>query len=364
MKRWKVAIMGCGMIAQDIYIPQLRDIPKAELAAVCDINPERARECAEKFQVPNWYSDYDELLANCEFDILMDTASIPAHHEINMKALKAGKHLYSQKPAGLTVEQVTEQIEAAKEAKVKFSASPIHMIRPDIKKVREIVANGTIGKVTMIRVHASHGGPEYFQYRDADPSWFFKPGAGALFDMGVHGITMATAIMDRPAKEVGCMAAVSEPERTVRSGAYDGKKIKSDMIPDNYLITLDWGDGCIGIIDTGFCQKASTVNMLEVYGTLGTVTILGELKIGEGDGVRLYLDDPEKKVRGWMDPLPQMYPDKEFHQADCIADLIEAIENDTATGLPPEHARHVIDILCTIPKAIEEKKILPLHTEF
>ena len=95
---------------------------------------------------------------------------------------------------------------------------------------------------------------------------------------------MATAVIG-PAKEVGCMATISEPERTVRSGAFDGKKIKSDMLPDNYLITLDWGDGCIGIIDTGFCQKASTVNMLEVYGTHGTVTILGELTIGQGEGV-------------------------------------------------------------------------------
>ena len=119
MKKWKIAIMGCGMIAQDIYIPQIKKMPKAELAAVCDINAARAKECAEKFAIPQWYSDYDELLEKCEFDILMDIASIPAHHEINMKALKAGKHLYSQKPVGLSVEQVTEQIEAAKEAHVK-----------------------------------------------------------------------------------------------------------------------------------------------------------------------------------------------------------------------------------------------------
>ena len=363
MRKWKVAIMGCGMIAQEIYIPQMRRIEKAELVAVCDINADRAKEVAEKFHVPQWYGGIDELLEKCEFDILMDTASIQAHHEINMKALRAGKHLYSQKPIALTVEEVTEQIEAAKAANVKFSASPIHMIRPDIQKVREIIQSGAIGKVTMVRVHASHGGPEYFQFRDADPSWFFKPGAGALYDMGVHGITMATAVMG-PAKEVGCMAAISEPERTVRSGAFDGKKIKSDMLPDNYLITLDWGDGCIGIIDTGFCQKASTVNMLEVYGTHGTVTILGELTIGQGEGVRLYVDDPAIKVRGWMDPLPVTEPDREFEQCECLADLIEAIEQDKQTGLTPEHARHVIDILCTIPKAIEEKRILPLHTEF
>ena len=139
MKKWKVAIIGCGMIAQEIYIPQMSHIEKAELVAVCDINADRAKEVAEKFHVPQWYGGMDELLEKCEFDILMDTASIQAHHEINMKALKAGKHLYSQKPIALMVDEVTEQIEATKQANVKFSASPIHMIRPDIQKVREIV---------------------------------------------------------------------------------------------------------------------------------------------------------------------------------------------------------------------------------
>lgn len=124
MKTWKVALIGCGSIAESIYIPQMAHIPQTELVAVCDIIPERAQKYAERFHVPQWYPNIDELLAHCDFDILMDTASIPAHHEINMKALQAGKHLYSQKPVGLTVEQVTEQMEAAQKAGVKFAASP------------------------------------------------------------------------------------------------------------------------------------------------------------------------------------------------------------------------------------------------
>ena len=52
------------------------------------------------------------------------------------------------------------------------------------------------------------------------------------------------------------------------------------------------------------------------------------------------------------------------NRTEILNSVIEAIETDTETGLTPEHARHVIEILCTIPKAIEEKRILPLHTEF
>ena len=362
MKKWKVALIGCGMIAEGIYIPEMKNIPEAELVAVCDILPERAEAYAQRFNVPNWYTSIDELLEKGDFEILMNVTSIQAHHEINMKALKAGKHLYSQKPVGITVDEVTAQIEAAKAAGVKYSASPIHMIRRDIQLVRKLINDGVIGKVSMVRCHVSHGGPEYFQYRDVDPSWFYEPGAGALYDMGVHGIGMTTGIMG-PAKEVSCMAAISEPDRTIRSGAFDGKKIASDKMYDNYLISLNWGDGAIGIVDTGFCQKASTVNQLEIYGNLGTITILGQIRIGEGDGVRMYLDSPDLKIRGWIDPMPQTMP-KKFYQCECLKDLISAIENDTETGLRPEHARHIVEILNTIPEAAEQKKTISLKTTF
>lgn len=364
MKKWKVALVGCGDIAGSIYIPQMAGFPNVELVAVCDIIPERAQEYAQRFHVPAWYPNIDALLAGCDFDILMDTASIPAHHELNMKALQAGKHLYSQKPVGLTVEQVSQQIAAAQAAGVKFAASPIHPLRPDIMDVKEMIDRGVIGKVTMVRAHTAHGGPEHFQYREADCSWFFQPGAGALYDMGVHGLTMAVAVLG-PAKEVACTAVVSQPERRVRTGAFDGKVLKTDYLPDNYIVTLNWGNGTIGVVDAGFTQLASTVNMLEVYGTKGTLTILGQVKIGEGDGVRLYLDSPELKVRGWMEPLSQDRPPREeFRQCECLLDLIRAIETDTQPVLDPQIARHVVDIMCTIPQAVQEKRTLPLHTVF
>jgi len=292
----------------------------------------------------------------------MNITSIPLHHEINMKALNAGKHLYSQKPIALTVEEATAQIEAARKANVKYSASPIHMLRPDILYVKKMIEDGVIGKVSVVRCSVSHGGPEYFQYRSADCSWFYESGAGALVDMGVHGITMTTGVLG-PAKEVACTAAITEPDRTIRSGAFNGKKIKSDKMPDAYLITLDWGNGCIGIIDTGFFQKATTVNSLEIYGTHGTITILGQLKIGQGDGIRVYIDNKEQNLRGWVDPMPQEMP-KAFYQCQCLEDLIRAIEEDSDTGLRPEHARHVLEILNAIPQAVKTKSAITLKTRF
>lgn len=191
-----------------------------------------------------------ELIENCDFDIAIDSSSIQAHHEINMAVLSAGKHLISQKPAAPTVELLTEQIELAKKMGVKFACAPVHPMRYDLNVAKGIMAEGTIGDPYYAKCNLSHGGPEYFQYRAADPSWFFEPGAGALVDMGVHGLQIVTSIFG-PAKRFSCMAKVTTPVREVRSGAYDGKKIKSDKIPDQYIISLDFGGNKMALVDTG-----------------------------------------------------------------------------------------------------------------
>ena len=119
-RKWRVAVIGSGSFANWQYFPHIAQTANAECAAACDIIPERARDAAEKYGIPRWFSSVEELLDWGEFDIAIDAASIPAHHEINMAVLQAGKHLISQKPAAPTVEQMTQQMEAAKKAGVKF----------------------------------------------------------------------------------------------------------------------------------------------------------------------------------------------------------------------------------------------------
>lgn len=359
MKTWKVALAGCGAIAAATYLPYTHRFPNVEMVAVCDILPDRAQAYAQRFNVPHWYPSVEEMLEQCDFDILMDTATIQAHYDINMAVLRAGKHLYSQKPVGLTVEQVTDMIEMARKMNVKFSASPIHMIRPDIRWAKQMIDDGTIGKVSMIRCSASHGGPEYFQFREVDPTWFFRPGAGALYDLGVHALHLVTGLLG-PARSVGCMAAVSEPARTARSGAFDGMQIRADELDDNYLITLDFGNATLGMVDTGYCSKAQRTPEMEVYGTLGTICFTSDPKAP----LDVYVDVPDRKIRGWTKPYLQKIKDLDFFQCMCLKDLIDAIEQDRPVGLPPEHARHVVEIMCKIPIAAKEQRVLPLTTTF
>lgn len=361
-KTWKVAVIGCGHFADSQYFPNISKEADAVCVAAVDIAEERAIAACEKYGIPHHYKNVYELIENCDFDIAIDAASIQAHHEINMAVLHAGRHLVSQKSAAPTVEMLSEQIALAKAKGVKMNCALIHPMRYDLNIAKQMIADGAIGSVYYAKCSMSHGGPEYFQYRDADPSWFFEPGAGALVDMGVHGLQIVTTVFG-PAKKIACMAAVTTPNRTVRSGAFNGKRIASDKIPDQYVITLDFGPGKMAVVDTGFSQKATKAPQLEIYGDKGTISFTKPYMTNPVPEV--YMDCPEKGIRGWMTPMEWENPPKKLNsQCCCLRDLIDAVENQKEPVLSPEQARHILEIMCKIPEAVETGAAVALQTTF
>ena len=361
-KTWKVAVIGCGGFSHGQYLPYIRKEANADIVAVVDTNEENAKRACEEFQVPAYYTNVDDLIANCDFDIAIDAAIIQEHHNINMKILQAGKHLISQKTAAPTVEMLTEQIEMAKKMNVKFACVPVHPLRYDLNTAKQWIEDGVIGDAYYIKCNMSHGGPEYFQYRKVDPTWFFEEGAGALIDMGVHGLQIVTTIFG-PAKRVACMAKNTCPTRKVRSGAFDGKMIKTDKLPDQYVITLDFGDNKMAVVDTGFSQRASKSPLMEIFGYKGTICFNEPYMTNPTPEV--FVDDHEKGIRGWMKPMMGVNPPKKLiSQCCCLGDLVDAIENDKEPVLSAMHARHVLEIMCKIPEAIESGKTIDLETTF
>src|SRR3974390_2574603 len=90
----KVAEIGCGNVSGS-YLPNLTGNPHIEVVAVCDIILDRAKQRAQRFQVPNVYPNIDELLGGVPFDLLVNTTSMPSHYPVNKKALEAKRHVWS-----------------------------------------------------------------------------------------------------------------------------------------------------------------------------------------------------------------------------------------------------------------------------
>jgi predicted dehydrogenase len=356
MEKVKVGLVGCGVIANSSYLPGIVATPTAELVAVCDIVEERAKAAAEQFGASQVYTDLDEMLEQSGIEFLVNTTHIQAHYEVNLKALQAGKHVYSEKSMTNTVEEATTLIEEAERRNLKLGAAAATMLGIINQKIRELIEQGEIGKVAFAIARHSHESAAYFPYWATDPTWFFKPGGGPLLDLGVYGLHTLTGILG-PAKRVTCLAGISDPVRYVRGGPYQGKRIEVET-EDNILLMLDFGNATFAFVDGTFCVRAQTGPRLEIYGSKGTLSVPG---MREGPPLKLYREELDSGIRGWT-TVEQPQANDWFTGA--IGHMIECILEDKQPVVSAEHARHVIEIMNTCYDAAQKGCTLELETTF
>ena len=110
MKEVRIGLVGAGAIAHELHLPAYEKAKEqgVTLAAICDIDIERAKAAAEKYGVPNYYASVEEMLANCELDGVDVCTWNAAHVPVCIAAAKAGKHVMCEKPAAMTVEELRE----------------------------------------------------------------------------------------------------------------------------------------------------------------------------------------------------------------------------------------------------------------
>jgi predicted dehydrogenase len=233
------------------------------------------------------------------------------------------------------------------------------MLRPTVQRMKEMINAGAIGKVAFARMHSSHGGPEYFQVtRTTDPSWFYQPGAGPLYDLGVHGLHTITGLLG-PAKSVACMSSISQPTRTPIGCGGEFEGVPFDVnIDDQTLVMLDFGNSVHAFLDCTYCVKAYEGPNLEIYGSHGTISSSRNPE----SIVRMYRAIPADGLeREWYEP--DMSEELRY-QSIGVKDLIDAILEDREPVLTPEHARHVIEIMVKCYTAAREGRTVPLETTF
>jgi len=359
MDKIKVAVVGCGMIADRAYLPGIAQMEKADLVAVCDIVEERAKRQQARFDVPRPYASLDAMLAGEEFDLLVNLTDIPSHYALNLIALQAGKHVYSEKTFGQTVEQATELIETAKAKGVKLGAAAATMLSPINLKAKSLIEDGAIGKVAFAKVLSSHGGPAYFPTWPVDPTWFYKQGSGPILDMGVYGLHTITGILG-PAKRVTAVSGISDSVRYVRGGPFKGKRIDVEE-DDLTVIVLDFGQATFAVVDASYCIRASRFPSLEIYGADGTITADPMDWIGVGHPLSLWRDEVELGIRGWTEVEVQ---GTAWELPMGVAHLIDCILEDKDPITSGEHARHVLEIMNTCIKAARTGEAQKLTTTF
>jgi len=352
----RIGIVGCGGIANSLYLPGIADIPRARVVALCDVSTERLSATRERFGVDQTYTDLGEMLDQADIDLLINTTPIQTHYALNLQAVEAGVNVYTEKSMTVTVEEADRLIEAARAKGVLLASAPDTMVRPPVRRLKELVEGRAVGPIVWAQVRSSHGGPDSFATR-RDPGWFYQPGAGPILDMGVYGLHLVTGLLG-PARRVTAFSARSRPLRYVRRGPLKGLEVKVE-VDDNVLILLDFGSAVLAFVDSGYCVPGSKAPLIELFGTDGTLSFSG---YRPDTSIEVFVDDMTRGLRGWVTPderLPQ--PTTRAvgvaHVVDCLLDGVEL-------ALTPEHARHVIEIMNKAQQAAREGRTLELETTF
>src|SRR5258707_13195740 len=116
MKPIRVGLVGCGTIANVMHLPGLaymREQGNVEIVAVCDAIAEKSKAASEAYKVSAHFSDLNRMMAEADFELLINLTPIPEHFAVSLTALQAGRHVYTQKPMSATVEEATTLIDEA-----------------------------------------------------------------------------------------------------------------------------------------------------------------------------------------------------------------------------------------------------------
>jgi D-xylose 1-dehydrogenase (NADP+, D-xylono-1,5-lactone-forming) len=178
-------------------IPPLRASKRNQLAAVASRTQESAEDYARKWKITRAYGSYESLLADPEIDVIYNPLPNHLHAEWTIKAVEAGKHVLCEKPLALNVDEVDAIQSAAREHGRVVAEAFMYRHHPQTVKVQELVKNGSLGALKLIR-----GAFSYVLSHEADVRLDPAMGGGSIWDVGCYPISYARSVLGANPREV------------------------------------------------------------------------------------------------------------------------------------------------------------------
>lgn len=187
MKTWGFGIIGTGSIA-DFHAAAIKELERGKLVAVANRTEERAKAFADK-ESCGYFTDYKQLLASPDVDIVCVTTSSGSHAPIGLDVLNAGKHLIIEKPIAMSTRDSLALIEAAKRNGVTMSVISQRRFEAQHVAVRNVLDSGALGKLLLVEVSLPFYRAQSY-YDSADWRGTIDQDGGALMNQGIHSIDL------------------------------------------------------------------------------------------------------------------------------------------------------------------------------
>ncbi len=309
MEKAKIVLLGTGFIA-NIHMESYRGfVPQAEIVAVFSNIEEDARAFAQKHGIPKWVSSIGDALA-IDCDIVDICIPNYLHADAAVAAANAGRHVIVEKPLCVTLEEADRMIEACEANGKKLMYAEELCFAPKYERVRELVSEGAVGDVYLLKQSEKHSGPH--------SGWFYDinlAGGGVLMDMGCHAAAWFRWILGGDPKVKSVQASMSTVLHKNRTGA-----------EDNAIMIVEFENGVTGLAEDSWARQGGMDDRIEVYGTEGVC--YADLFMGNsvhtysknGYG---YAMEKSGTTKGWTyavyeELFNQGYPHELKHFVDCV----------------------------------------------
>lgn len=326
-----VGIVGAGVISE-IYLKNLSTMfDSTRVVGIADVMMDRATSRAQQFGVEAL--TVEQLLAHPDIELVVNLTIPAAHAEIAFQALDAGKSAYNEKPLAISREDGKKLLDVANEKGLLVGSAPDTFLGGGLQTCRQLLDEGVIGEPVAVSAAMLGHGMELWH---PDPYFFFQPGAGPLFDVGVYYVTALTALLG-PFSDVSAMARASFPERTIGNGPKLGEKIPVNT-PTHIVSTIGFENGVLGSLTASFDVYETDYFDLTIYGSEGT------LRCPDPNG----FGGPVKLLKGGSTQWEEVeisLPHTENSRGVGAADLARAMRGGVPARCAGELGYHVLDVM-------------------
>jgi predicted dehydrogenase len=353
--RTAVGIIGCGKIF-DTYADGLARFPgQVRVARIADVDVSRAEEAARRKGIERWGLP-SELLADPEIAVVISLTPPVAHAEVTTAALAAGKHVYSEKPLAATTAEAAPLLELAHAAGRLLGAAPDTFLGSGGQTARAVVDSGEIGEVIGFTLVGSHSRAELWH---PDPTFLFSPGGGPLLDVGPYFVTQLVQLLGPVAGVMG-KTRIGAPQRRV-TAPNRLVDVVDVTVPTHATAVLELASGAIGTYLHSFDVWNHRHPHMEIYGTLGTMTVPHPNWFGGDVEVQLNAEPAARVVEPVTPPIPGEGMGRSSFRGFGVLDLIGAIDgapHRTSATL----AYHTLEVLEAIQRSSDSGSAVEIQS--
>ena len=262
----RIGLIGTGRIS-DIYLTNCARFLQLEVVACGSLNMDESHAKAAQYGIDRVMAP-DQIIAARNIDAILNLTIPAAHAEVSLKALDAGKHVYSEKPFATTLADGKRVLDKAAQTGLLVGNAPDTFLGGRWQTVRKLLDQGVIGTPTGCMAHVGTHGVERHH---PNPDFYYQPGGGPLLDLGPYYLTAMVFLMG-PISRVSGMARRTFDHRQIENGPRNGEWMEV-AVDTHSLSMLEFASGAIGNMTMSFDIWDSETPRFEIYGTDGTICI-------------------------------------------------------------------------------------------